>query len=60
MRHPARQLPSPADRIPMFQGRPAREYGISRDDMLNLIIALEIHPDVARFCEDIHLFSPRH
>jgi hypothetical protein len=58
MRYPARQLPTPVDRIPMFQGRPRRDVSITRDDVLNLIIALEIHHDVEGFCADKHLFTP--
>jgi hypothetical protein len=56
MRYTAKHLPTPADRIPLFQGRPRREESISKDDVLNLIIALEIHHDVEGFCSDKHLF----
>jgi hypothetical protein len=59
MRYPARQLPTPVDRIPMFQGRPRRDVSITKDDVLNLIIALEIHADVEGFCSDKHMFRKR-
>lgn len=57
MRQPARPLISPADRIPMFQGRPIRQESITKDDVLNLIIALELHADIAEVCADKHLFD---
>jgi hypothetical protein len=59
MRYPARSLPSQSDRIAMFSGRPARTESITKDDVLNLIIALETHPDVGEFCVDKHLFSSK-
>jgi hypothetical protein len=59
MRYPAKNPPLPADRIPLFQGRPRRDHTITKDDVLNLIIALEIHHDVEGFCSDRHLFVNR-
>ncbi len=44
------------DKIPFLKGRPEREFAISKDDMINLVIALEIHRDVATFCQDKHIF----
>lgn len=44
-------------KIPFLAGRPLRDAVISKDDILNLVIALELHTDVAAFCEDRHLFN---
>jgi len=56
MRYSARSLPSHTDKIPMFSGRPIREDSISKDDVINLIIALAVNHDVATFCDDKHVF----
>ena len=45
------------DKIPFLKGRPDRDYSISKDDMLNLLIALEIHRDVSSFWQDKHIFK---
>jgi hypothetical protein len=44
------------DKIPFLKGRPDREFPVSKDDMINLLIALEVHRDVSTFCSDKHLF----
>lgn len=45
------------DSIPFLQGRPDREYGIDKDDLLNLQIALGLHTDVSDLYGDPHLFD---
>ena len=45
------------DKIPFLKGRPDREFSISKDDIMNLIIALEMNRDVATFCGDKHIFK---
>jgi hypothetical protein len=45
------------DKIPFLKGRPDREFAISKDDTINLLIALEIHRDVTTFCADKHIFG---
>jgi hypothetical protein len=45
------------DKIPFLKGRPDREMAISKDDMINLLIALEIHRDVSSFWQDKHIFK---
>lgn len=57
MRQSSKLLSTNFDRIPMFGGRPQRQDVIHKDDILNLVIALEIHPDVVAFCADKHLFN---
>ena len=44
------------EKIAFLKGRPDREFAISKDDMINLLIALEVNRDVATFCSDKHLF----
>jgi hypothetical protein len=56
MKHISRHEVS-KDKIPFLKGRPDRDFAISKDDMINLLIALEIHRDVATFCADKHLFQ---
>ena len=43
-------------RYPELVGRPARSEVISKDDILNLVIALELAKDVLDFLEDHHIF----
>lgn len=45
------------DKIPFLKGRPDRDFAIAKDDMMNLLIALEIHRDVSTFCLDKHIFK---
>ena len=40
-----------------LKGRPDRDMAISKDDMINLLIALEIHRDVSSFWQDKHIFK---
>ena len=45
------------DKIPLLKGRPDREFPISKDDVINLQIALEISRDVSTFWADKHIFK---
>ena len=45
------------DKIPFLKGRPDRESNISKDDMINLQIALELSRDVSTFWQDKHIFK---
>ncbi len=54
MRHKTESLYS---KIPFLGGRPKRELNIDKDDIINLMIALELTGDVALFLEDRHLFN---
>jgi hypothetical protein len=45
------------DKIPFLKGRPERDIPICKDDMINLLIALEIHRDVTTFWQDKHIFK---
>lgn len=56
MKHAARHE-TIKDKIPFLKGRPDREFPISKDDMINLQIALEIHRDVSTFWMDKHIFK---
>jgi hypothetical protein len=44
-------------RFPVLSGRPNRLDPISRDDVLNLQIALALSKDVLDFIEDHHIFN---
>ncbi len=44
------------DKIPFLHGRPDREIGITKDDVLNLAIALATAGDVLKLFDDKHLF----
>ncbi len=50
------KAPNFSDKIPFMAGRPDRETSIAKDDLLNLVIALEIHRDITLFWEDKHIF----
>ena len=54
-----RHLAESKEKIPFLQGRPAREFPVDRDDLLNLQIALGLHLDVLDLCRDPHLFASR-
>ncbi len=56
MKHAARHE-AIKDKIPFLKGRPDREFPISKDDLINLQIALEIHRDVSTFWMDKHIFK---
>ncbi len=43
-------------KIPFLDGRPERELSITRDDVVNLMIALEINEDVTDFLKDKFMF----
>jgi hypothetical protein len=45
------------DKIPFLKGRPERDFAITKDDLINLQIALEIHRDVSSFWMDKHIFK---
>ena len=56
MKHASRHEAT-KDKIPFLKGRPERDVPISKDDMINLLIALEIHHDVISFWQDKHIFK---
>lgn len=45
-----------AQKIAFLDGRPKRTQNISKDDILNLIISLELYEDVLDLVGDRHLF----
>ncbi len=56
MKHAARHE-TIKDKIPFLKGRPDRELPISKDDMINLQIALEIHSNVPTLWTDKYIFN---
>ncbi len=44
------------EKIPFLEGRPKREYGLNKDDLIDLVIALETSEDLLDFINDRHIF----